>query len=62
MTKYIVEFWALPFKEVTLQDKPFRVDCASTEESIALERKLHANGWAARAVTITETRNLSGGN
>lgn len=57
MEKNIVEYWAMPAKEVKQPgDKPHQTDCTSLEEAVALEQKFHAVGWAARAVTIRETR------
>mgnify|MGYP003619371855 CR=1 FL=1 len=59
MEKHLVEFWAMPAKEVSQPgDNPHLVDCKSVEEAVALERKFHAVGWAARAVTLRETRHF----
>ena len=57
MEKYIVEYWAMPAKEVMQPgDKPHQTDCTNLDEAVALEQKFHAVGWAARAVTLRQTR------
>jgi len=57
--KHIVEFWAMPAGQVAQpDDKPHQVDCSSVEEAVTLEQKFHGVGWAARAVTLTETRDF----
>lgn len=59
MGKHIVEFWAMPAEKVAQPgDKPNQVDCKSVEEAVTLEQQFHAVGWAARAVTLRETRHF----
>lgn len=59
MEKYIVEFWAMPYKDVKIPgDTPHKTDCTSLEQAVALEQSFHAVGWAARVVTIRETRDF----
>lgn len=59
MENHIVEYWAMPAKEVKQPgDKPHQTNCTSLEEAVALEQKFHAVGWAARAVTIRGTRHF----
>lgn len=49
--KHLVEFWAIPAEQVTQNDAPHEVPCATEAEAVELERRFHAVGWAARVVS-----------
>lgn len=58
MTQHKVEFWPMQAQDVRANTKSHEVLCDSMEEAIALEAAFHAQGWAARAVTLTVSRSF----